>query len=150
MDAHHRVRLWWSDLVSFRPKTQRSVPLASCVLTVDWGHSLLGSNQRARQGYLLTSRGPRSTPLCPVCEPVSSLAQCILHTMWWHKYSSKKTIQQPRRTSLAVQRWTLCTSTASDVGSTPGWGTRIPHALRHGKKKKNSKKWSNLNITFIM
>ena len=34
------------------------------------------------------------------------------------------------RTSLAVQWFKLCTSTARGMGLIPGWGTKIPHAAQ--------------------
>ena len=36
-------------------------------------------------------------------------------------------------TSLAVQWLTFHASTAGDMGSIPGQGTKIPHALWHGQ-----------------
>ena len=36
---------------------------------------------------------------------------------------------------MAVQWLRLYTSTAGDMGSVPGWGTRIPHASQYGQKK---------------
>ena len=43
-----------------------------------------------------------------------------------------------RGTSLMV----YCSSTGGDVGSIPGWGTKIPHAPRRGQKvKTNKQKW---------
>ena len=39
-------------------------------------------------------------------------------------------------TSLAVQWLRLHAPTAGGVGSIPGWGTKILHALWCGKKKK--------------
>ena len=56
-------------------------------------------------------------------------------------------------TSLVVQWLGLCVSTAGGTGSIPGRGTKIPHALRHGPKKKKKKKsvlhleasWTNAN-----
>ena len=41
-------------------------------------------------------------------------------------------------TSLAVQWLKLLASTAGDVGSIPGWGTKIPHAMVWPKKKKKA------------
>ena len=41
-----------------------------------------------------------------------------------------------RGTFLAVQWLRLQASTAGGVGSIPDWGTKIPHAPQHGKKKK--------------
>ena len=35
-------------------------------------------------------------------------------------------------TSLAVQWLRLCGSNAGAMGSIPGWGTKIPHAVQHG------------------
>ena len=40
-----------------------------------------------------------------------------------------------RGTSLMVH----CSSTGGDVSSDPGWGTKIPHAPRHGQKVKTNK-----------
>ena len=39
-------------------------------------------------------------------------------------------------TSLAVQWLSLHTSTAGSVGSLPGQGPKILHAMQYGKKKK--------------
>ena len=39
------------------------------------------------------------------------------------------------RASLAVQWLRLCTSTTGDMGSIPGWGTKILHAALSGQKK---------------
>ena len=33
----------------------------------------------------------------------------------------------------------LCASNAGGLGWIPGWGTRIPHAMGHSKKKNNNK-----------
>ena len=30
----------------------------------------------------------------------------------------------------------LCASIAGGVGSIPGWDTKVPHAMGHGKKQK--------------
>ena len=38
--------------------------------------------------------------------------------------------------SLAIQWLGLCASTARGLGSIPGWGTKIPKAVRHSQKKK--------------
>ena len=35
-------------------------------------------------------------------------------------------------TSLVVQRLKLHDFNAGDMGSIPGWGTKIPHVVRHG------------------
>ena len=43
-------------------------------------------------------------------------------------------------TSLAVQWLRLHASTAGGTGSIPGCGTKIPHAMWHGQKKKKKKK----------
>ena len=37
-------------------------------------------------------------------------------------------------TSLVVQWFRLCASTAGDVGLIPGWGTKILHATGHSQK----------------
>ena len=39
-------------------------------------------------------------------------------------------------TSLVVQQLKLHDFNASDMGLIPGWGPKIPHAVRHGPKKK--------------
>ena len=41
--------------------------------------------------------------------------------------------------SLVVQWLGLCTFTAEGVGSVPGWGTKIPQAVRRGQKEKKKK-----------
>ena len=38
--------------------------------------------------------------------------------------------------SLVVLRLRLHAPSARDVGSIPGWGTKIPHATQHGQKVK--------------
>ena len=43
-----------------------------------------------------------------------------------------------RGTFLAVQWLRLQASTAGGVGSIPDWGTKIPRAPQHGKKKKKN------------
>ena len=43
---------------------------------------------------------------------------------------------RPNGTSLVIQRLRVSASGAGDAASIPGWGTRIPHALRWQKKKK--------------
>ena len=43
------------------------------------------------------------------------------------------------KTSLAVQRSRLRTSTAGSAGSITGQGTRIPNAARYGQKTKQNK-----------
>ena len=42
--------------------------------------------------------------------------------------------EQSSGTSLAVQWFRLCPSNAGGVGLIPGWGTKIPCAMWHGKK----------------
>ena len=39
-------------------------------------------------------------------------------------------------TYLAVQRLRLCASTAGDMDLIIGWGTKIPHVLQWGRKRK--------------
>ena len=39
--------------------------------------------------------------------------------------------------SLVVQWLGLHAFTAEDLGSIPGWGTKIPQAVQNGQKKKN-------------
>ena len=41
-------------------------------------------------------------------------------------------------TSLVVQWLRLCSSTTGGRGSTPGRGTKIPHAAPHGQEKKSA------------
>ena len=47
-------------------------------------------------------------------------------------------------TSLVVQRLTHRASKAGDMGSIPGWGTKIPHAVQCGQKQKQKQKDYNL------
>ena len=44
------------------------------------------------------------------------------------------------RTSPAFQWLRLCTPNAGDACSIPGQGTKIPHALRHGRKNKTKRR----------
>ena len=43
-------------------------------------------------------------------------------------------------TFLVVQWLGLHASTAGGVGLIPSWGTKTPHAMRHGQKKRKKKK----------
>ena len=52
-----------------------------------------------------------------------------------------------RRTSLAVQWLGLCTSTAEGMGSIPGQGTEIPHAVQCGQEKKIKKNTMRYHLT---
>ena len=47
-------------------------------------------------------------------------------------------------TSLAVQWLGLCASTAGGMGSIPGWGTKIPHAMQTNNNNNNK---SNVLLT---
>ena len=38
--------------------------------------------------------------------------------------------------SLVIQWLRLCAFIAKGIGSTPGWGAKIPQAAQHGQKKK--------------
>ena len=42
----------------------------------------------------------------------------------------------PLRVSLVIQWFRLHSSTVGSVGSSPGWGTKTPHATRYGPPKK--------------
>ena len=44
-------------------------------------------------------------------------------------------------TSLVVQWLRLCASNAGGVGLIPGWGAKLSHTVRCGKKKQNKKNW---------
>ena len=46
---------------------------------------------------------------------------------------------QKTGTSLVVQWWRLCASTAGSMGSIPGWRMGIPHAMWHEQKIKKKK-----------
>ena len=49
-------------------------------------------------------------------------------------------------TSLAVQWLRLHASTAEDIGSIPGWGIKISHAMQYSQKKRlNNDETENLN-----
>ena len=50
-------------------------------------------------------------------------------------------------TSLAVQWLRLPAFTAGGAGSIPGWGTKVPHATKHGQKIKK-KKINKINKRF--
>lgn len=49
-----------------------------------------------------------------------------MNTVNWSRVLVKNVL--PWGTSLMVQWLRHCVSKAGDTGSTPGWGTRIPHA----------------------
>ena len=53
-----------------------------------------------------------------------------------HNLEANYFIKNIRGTSLAVQWLRLCASNAGGVGSIPGAGTKIPHALRPKKEKR--------------
>ena len=54
---------------------------------------------------------------------------------WEEDFHSKKK-KIASGTSLAVQWLRLQASTEGGVGPIPGWGTKIPHAMQRGQKKK--------------
>ena len=49
-------------------------------------------------------------------------------------------------TYLVVQWLRLHASTARDVGSIPGWGTKIPHAMWCSQKVKKKKKKEEMDF----
>ena len=52
--------------------------------------------------------------------------------------------------TLAAQGLRLCASTTEGAGSTPGWGTNIPHAKREKKKKKKIPWYCLQNILILV
>ena len=73
-----------------------------------------------------------SSAFCPLCVSESPLTpdltqECV--------FIDVGRIMTPE--TLAAQGLRLCASTTEGAGSTPGWGTNIPHAKREKKKKKN-------------
>ena len=58
---------------------------------------------------------------------------------WWrHKGEPDECCPHPHRplgTSLVVQWLRLCTINAEGLGSIPGWGTKMPHAVWHSQKQ---------------
>ena len=40
-------------------------------------------------------------------------------------------------------------SNADGAGSIPGWGTKIPHATQHGKKKKKEREGEKMSFKYI-
>lgn len=44
-------------------------------------------------------------------------------------------------TSLVVQWFRICASTPGGMHWIPGWGTKIPHSMGYGPKKKKEVKW---------
>ena len=53
-------------------------------------------------------------------------------------------------TSLAVQWLRLGASNAGGMGSIPGWGTKIPHAVSWPKKKKKGQMVNAMNLLYIL
>ena len=51
--------------------------------------------------------------------------------------------------SLAVQWLGLCTSTAGGMGPIPSQGTKIPHEMQCGQKKKNGLKAISCGIPSV-
>ena len=49
----------------------------------------------------------------------------------------KVTLKQNLGNFLTVQWLRVCATNAQDVGSIPGWETKIPHAVQCGQKIKN-------------
>ena len=56
-----------------------------------------------------------------------------------HKTTARLSKSDFMGTSLVVQWLKLHDFNAGDMGSIPGWETKIPHAVRHGQKKKKKK-----------
>ena len=67
-----------------------------------------------------------------ILEEESTEVMCLLNT-------SRQEVQDSG-TSLAVQWLRLCASNAKGVGSIPGWGTKIPHAIWRGQENIKKKK----------
>ena len=64
----------------------------------------------------------------------SSLLGWIVLLMVAYKSAMLYTSKLAPGTSWMVQWLGLCTSTARDVGSIPGWGIKFPHSLKCGQK----------------
>ena len=52
-------------------------------------------------------------------------------------------------TSPAVQWWRLCASAAGGAGSVPGRGTKIPHVVQRGQKKKKENYFHYFYCSYI-
>ena len=83
-------------------------------------NSLLSTQRR----YLQTQR----------CERKIMLLKERVQAM--RRHLRKKFKRRGGGTCLVVQWLRLHTTTAVGTGSIPGWGTKIPHAVRQGQKKK--------------
>ena len=55
---------------------------------------------------------------------------------------SGKPLSNYKETSLVVQWLRFCASNAGGAGSSPGRGTKIPHAVQHGQKKKKKSNYT--------
>ena len=54
--------------------------------------------------------------------------------------------ENKRGTSLVVQGLRLYASTAGGMGSTPGQGTKIPHVMQHGQRKKEKENLPDISL----
>ena len=71
-----------------------------------------------------------TTPQCPSADKWASKIQSI-HTVDYYSASER----EGRGNSPAVQWLGLLASTAGDMGSIPGWGTKIWHAVQCDQNK---------------
>ena len=65
---------------------------------------------------------------------------------YFHSYQMATLLISKRKspgTSLTIQWLGLHASNAGGVGSIPGWGTKIPHAVQHGQRKERKKRKGN-------
>ena len=76
--------------------------------------------------------------------PIASLSYIPADLLGWSLVSANA-----YWTSLVVQWLRLCASTAGGLGSTPGWGNRIPHAAWPAKKTQTNKLLSSSPIIYI-
>ena len=74
----------------------------------------------------------------PISLLENEISQVTTDTVWSHLYVESKKVNFG--TSLAVQWLRLRASTAGGLGSIPGWGAKILHAVHRGQKKKKERK----------
>ena len=84
------------------------------------------------QGSSSLSKGPLHRSQNFTHWTTREVLRILFNTLWLTILKSE--------TSLVVQWLRLCASTAGGIGSIPGWGTKIWHAVQSGQKEKEKKR----------
>ena len=83
-------------------------------------------------------------------EPLQTLHPPKRLTQTDHRYKLKMRNYRTPATSLVVQGFKLCTSTAEGAGSVPGGETKILHSVQPSRKKKKKQTHYDVYVKFCI